>query len=135
MRGANALPLADHDALVTTPLPPETTWPCDCEGSCVAVPVEGVLDCVEDVSDCAVVVPAPSDGSWPCAIWVARPPKIPAAAANDTAMRRTLAVPVDIRDLMRASLPATSQRRLRAALDERKNHGPIRKRSARAEPP
>jgi hypothetical protein len=91
----------------------------------------------------ALLVPAPSAGSCPFAIWTASPPKIAPAAAKDAAIIRMLSVRVESlglrsvlgAEVMRRSLAVLLQHSLRAALALYKNHSPIRKRCARAEPP
>ena len=124
--------LADHDALVTTPELELPDWSWN----------DGELVWAGAVV-WAVLVPVPSAGSRPCAICTARPPKMAPAAANDAAIMRRLSVRVEsfgLRWVLRAvvmseTLAAVPQASIRGALALYKNQGPIRKRSALAEPP
>src|SRR4051794_16558161 len=122
---------ADHEALVTTPEGEPPDW--SCENWSPEAPEPWSVLFVEEPAVAAVLVPAPSAGSCPCAIWTARPPKIAPAAASDAAIMRILSVRVA--GFMRRTLAAVPQPRLRAALALYKNQSPIRNRSARAEPP
>jgi hypothetical protein len=81
----HALRGADHDDLVVTEAGGEALWPNWPDRSCAWPTSPEVVALAEPLPlvVCALLVPAPSAGSWPAAIWIASPPAIAPDAISD----------------------------------------------------